>query len=570
MKPKKLHIFALFFSVLCWLILADPANVKAEQYSIVVNKGTCVTTVYKSDGTPYKAFVCSPGKNTPEGTFQTNQKLRWHELIGNVYGQYCTRIVEQILFHSVYYYTNGDPSTVCTREYNYLGVQRSLGCIRLTVEDCKWIYDNCSLGTTVTIMTGTSKDDPLGKPTSQRIDSSVREGWDPTDPDPNNPYAQYLPTIKIKKSKKTTYQRGAKINYLDGVTAKDYNGKDITSELKVEGSVNNQTMGEQTVTFYVKGSEGLTAYKQFTFKMIDTKKPTLTGTKNKSVEYKTTVNAKKGVKAKSSNGKSVTKKIKISVVSPSGKKVSVKKGKFKASEIGAYKVTYKVTGYNKKTKKKTVTFTSVDKRVKLSQKITEVEYGTNFNPYSAVTLKNFKGKNMNVKANTTISGSVNTKAVGTYKVTYTATQSKKSSRKVKITYTFQVVNKKAPVITVSGITNSNTIELAKSDVAGSVYNLMNGVTAQSATGVNLIANVTVSKKIISTEDNDATTDSATTNIAGTGSSVPADADTNTATGSVSDSEIDLTKSGTYEVTYTVTVPVTNGLSVSKTVTYIVK
>ena len=32
-----------------------------------------------------------------------------------------------------------------------LGRRASHGCIRLTVEDAKWIYDNCPAGTTVII-----------------------------------------------------------------------------------------------------------------------------------------------------------------------------------------------------------------------------------------------------------------------------------------------------------------------------------------------------------------------------------------------------------------------------------
>lgn len=534
----------LFLCLFCCFTFTKTTDAKAEEYTIVVNKGTCVTTVYKSDGKPYKAFVCSPGVNTPEGTFHTMEKLRWHELLGNVYGQYCTRIVEQVLFHSVYYYTSGDPSTVCTREYNYLGVKRSLGCIRLTVEDCKWIYDNCGIGTTVKIINGTSKDDPLGKPTSIRIDDSSREGWDPTDPDPANPYLKYSPTLKFAKSKKATYQIGSKINYLSGVSAKDYTGKNYTKKIQVEGYVNNQETGKQTVTYSVKSSYGITVYKDFTYNIIDTKKPTLTGTKNKSIEYLTTVNTKSGVKAKSSNGKSITSKIKITVKSPSGKKVSLKKGKFKATEIGKYKITYKVTGLNKKTKTKTVTWTSVDKRVVMKQNITTIEYGSSINLVSAVSLTNYNGKKLSVKKNATIKGSVNTKKLGTYKVTYTATESKKASRKVKQTFKFQVVNKKAPVIT--GIYDTNgKINLAVNSADGSVYNVLNNVKAATATGIDLTSSITVNVEELSTSDD-------------------------TTSSGVKGNEIDLTREGIYEVTYSVTVPVAGGLTASKTILYIVK
>ena len=541
MKNKKLCITLLLFSFLCCFTFWKTDDVKAEEYTLVVNKGTCVTTVYKSDGSPYKAFICSPGVNTPEGTFHTMQKLEWHELLGKVYGHYCTRIVEQVLFHSVYYYTNGDPSTICTREYNYLGVKRSLGCIRLTVEDAKWVYENCGLGTTVKIINGTEKDDPLGKPASIRIDDSVRQGWDPTDPDPNNPYLKYAPTLKFSKSKKTTYQLGAKINYLSGVTAKNYDGKNYKSKVQIEGSVDTKKTGRQTVTYSVKSSYGLTVYKTFTYNIIDTKKPKITGAKKKSIEYLTTVNAKTSVKAKSSNGKNITSKIKITVKSPSGKKVSVKKGKFKAKEIGKYKITYKVKGLNKKTQTKTVTWTSVDKRVSLKQNITEVEYGSSLKLTSVVSLTSYAGKKLSVKKNTTIKGSVNTKKLGTYKITYTATQSKKASRKVKKTFKVKVVNKQTPILT--GLPAANgAIKLSINDTEGSVYKLLDNIKASSATKVDLTSYITVQVEELSAEDN-------------------------TVLSTEKKSELDLTRTGIYRVTYSVTVPVSGGLTTQRTILF---
>ena len=77
-------------------------------YMIRVNrKGSCVT-VYAKDGNkgytvPVVAFVCSAGNHTPKGTFKIKDKLRWHELDGPSWGQWCEHLTTQILFHSVYY-----------------------------------------------------------------------------------------------------------------------------------------------------------------------------------------------------------------------------------------------------------------------------------------------------------------------------------------------------------------------------------------------------------------------------------------------------------------------------------
>lgn len=117
-------------------------------YYIKVNYGANVVTIYKKDKdnkytVPFKAMVCSCGTYTPKsGTYKTTNKYRWGKLIHNCYGQYSTRIVGSILFHSVPYDKNTNDS-LQYEEYDKLGTSASAGCVRLTVADTKWIYDNC-------------------------------------------------------------------------------------------------------------------------------------------------------------------------------------------------------------------------------------------------------------------------------------------------------------------------------------------------------------------------------------------------------------------------------------------
>lgn len=165
-------------------------------YYIKINRKQNCITVYTSDENgeytvPYKAMICSTGlyNATPRGTFHLSTKYLWRELYGKVYGQYATRITGGVLFHSVPYYKKSK-SALCTEKYNKLGQQASMGCVRLTVEDAKWIADNCPSGTTVEIY---DDDDPgpLGKPEATHIDTdSPNKGWDPTDPDVENPWHQ--------------------------------------------------------------------------------------------------------------------------------------------------------------------------------------------------------------------------------------------------------------------------------------------------------------------------------------------------------------------------------------------
>jgi len=159
-------------------------------YKLEVVRNQCTVLVYGLDMSGdysilYHAFVCGPGQTTPIGTFRTPFKAAWHPLMG-CWGQYCTQITGNYLFHSSPY-NSPNKNDLSYRLYNQLGTVCSHGCVRLTVADAKWIYDNCPLGTTVSIYNASSL--PVPKPSAPWLDiSSPNRGWDPTDPDPANPW----------------------------------------------------------------------------------------------------------------------------------------------------------------------------------------------------------------------------------------------------------------------------------------------------------------------------------------------------------------------------------------------
>ena len=167
-----------------------------NKYCVGVNRSKNVVTVYTGDKdgrftVPVKAMLCSCGKpngnDTPAGTFKTTDRVRWLSLVNDTYGQYTIRINSHIWFHSVPYFTK-DPSKLEYEEYNKLGNNASLGCVRLNVEDAKWLYENLDFNTLVKVY-DSENPGPLGKPKAITIDTnSANKGWDPTDPDPLNPW----------------------------------------------------------------------------------------------------------------------------------------------------------------------------------------------------------------------------------------------------------------------------------------------------------------------------------------------------------------------------------------------
>lgn len=336
-------------------IVPAPISVKATSYPylIKVNKQANCVTVYEKDSSgnytvPIKAMVCSTGADTPLGTYKTPNKYRWWMLMGDVWGQYCTRITGGILFHSVWYYEK-DPSTLSAVQYNKLGTMCSHGCIRLTVADAKWIYDNCPLGTTVQIY-NSSTPGPLGKPTAAKLPTN--QGWDPTDPDPNNPYKgkPSLVTPVLDGVKDQTVAYGAAIDIMKGVTAKDSSGSTATSKITTSityggqtvSTINTQQPGTYKVTYTLPDSSGNVSKSATITVQQSTAKPVIYGTRNlyvNNVEKLTDSYLKRDVSATFLDKPMSKSQIQVALTRKSNSKYAVK---------------YSVTASNGKTKYKTV------------------------------------------------------------------------------------------------------------------------------------------------------------------------------------------------------------------------
>lgn len=349
-SKKMLQKIMLLSIVSLMISFFSPVKTQAETdkpYYIKVNKQQNCVTVYGKDekGTytvPVKAMVCSVGADTPLGIFKTPAKYRWKLLMGDVWGQYSTRIVKGILFHSVWYYRM-DASTLSEAQYNKLGTTASHGCVRLTVEDAKWIYDNCPIGTSVEIYNG-KEPGPLGKPGAVKLYAG--SGWDPTDPDKNNPYLQKLPVLKGAQSKSVEW--GSKVDLYAGIKAVSSSGSDITKDIKASGKVDSFAAGKYKITYSVSDMLGKKTSKTVTITVKQcTAAPVIKGVAD-SVVGKTAVidrdYALKGVSAYLSVKKLSNKDIQVTIN--------------KVNE-GEYSLKYSIKAENNKTGKAAATV-SVD------------------------------------------------------------------------------------------------------------------------------------------------------------------------------------------------------------------
>lgn len=370
MTKKKRTISILLILSLAFTMLFSATSVaEASDYSgtwwLKVNKQCNVVTAYKKvDGKwkPVRAMLCSTGVGgtTPSGTFYTKGRWNWGELMNDVYGQYCTHITEDILFHSVYYTKQYDKKSQPTAQFNYLGYAASHGCVRLSVMDAKWIYENCSIGTKVTIYSSSSPG-PLGKPTGITVSQSRYQYWDPTDPDPANPYYKLEnPVITVSSRKVLNVQYGSTYNLKSKVTAKDPNTfMSLTDRLMVskvrkwssskkcyvKASFSTKKLGTYKITYKVNDPYSGCTYKTIKIKVVDNlKAPVISGAKSRTVTWGDR-DAVGDVTAKQATAVR-TRAIRVLIKAPGQsayKEYSYSQAKdYKFSKEGKYKVKYVV------------------------------------------------------------------------------------------------------------------------------------------------------------------------------------------------------------------------------------
>lgn len=249
------------------ILSANAKKSKDNLYCLVVNRRTNTVTVYTYDDdgkytVPVRAMICSCGAGganiTPVGEYKTASEAEWASLFGDdehefLFGQYATEFSGTYLFHSVPYESESKDALE-PGEFNKLGTNASQGCVRLMVADCYWIYKNCALNTPVLVIDEDKSADPLGTP--PLVKKPADGGWDPTDPDPNNPYKDKLPSIS--KVENVTVKKGEKFEPMKGVVAKDICGNIINDKVEVIGTVLTDKPGTYYLTYTVTDDFHLT------------------------------------------------------------------------------------------------------------------------------------------------------------------------------------------------------------------------------------------------------------------------------------------------------------------------
>lgn len=138
----------------------DGNNVAYTVVGIEVNQAAQLVSIIGESPTgvrePVKYMLCSTGlaSSTPNGTYTVKPLgTQWYYFPKfNCYVMYCSQLEGDICFHSLTFNTKSVDS-LSQSAYNNIGKNASHGCIRLFVEDAKFIHQNCG-GLPVTISPG--------------------------------------------------------------------------------------------------------------------------------------------------------------------------------------------------------------------------------------------------------------------------------------------------------------------------------------------------------------------------------------------------------------------------------
>ena len=228
-----------------------------------------------------------------------------------------------------------------------------------------------------------------------------------------------------------TIKEGEKFDPLAGVSASDKENGNLTNKITYESNVNPNKEGTYKVTYTVVDNSNFHASKTITVKVVSANLPTITAVDREIKQFEE-FDYMDGVSAKAYDGTDLTD--------------SITYDKTVNTDVAdTYEVTYKVKDAKGKEASKTIKVKVIPNEkpvINVSDK--EVYLNSEFDPLEGVTA--YDAEDGEIK-DIEYKGTVNTKEVGDYKVTYTVTD--KNGQKTEKTITVKVIVNQLPVINAS-------------------------------------------------------------------------------------------------------------------------
>ena len=231
LRFKNLRILVAL--ILMIALVCAPAQAKSKYdkpYYIMVDLTNQIVTIYNTpDDSIARQMICSTGikETTPRGTYYlpkpvSDERESWYYFsIYNCYAQYVTRIIDNVLFHSIPCSYKSQKS-VSQKAIRQLGKPASHGCIRLLWPDAKFIAEECAPGTRVEIFK------------SRKVNEDLRQLLIQESYDGSRSYRAYLGFVEGEDA------QGAVL----GLTSKGDEVRDLQCRLRDLGIFSGEINGE--------------------------------------------------------------------------------------------------------------------------------------------------------------------------------------------------------------------------------------------------------------------------------------------------------------------------------------
>lgn len=194
MKHRLLAL--LLAAVLTLTALPQPAeardalkNTDPDQYYILLDLNNQIVTVYERDEAGeytriVRRMICTTGRTktnpedpedvgtpTPRGIWKIGGRERFGKFasFAGEYARYWTQIVGGVYFHSIMF-GKRDVNALKSNPYSKLGSNVSHGCVRLYIEDAKWLYYYACPGTVVNVSTS----EPNNRELTRQLKSGIK------------------------------------------------------------------------------------------------------------------------------------------------------------------------------------------------------------------------------------------------------------------------------------------------------------------------------------------------------------------------------------------------------------
>jgi hypothetical protein len=214
-------------------------NDDPERYYILLDLRNQIVTVFEQDEfgeytKVVRRFLCSSGRTdvdeadpedeatpTPRGIWKIGGRERFGKFVNfsGSYARYWVQIVGSIYFHSLLF-SKRSIDALERQPYSDMGNKVSHGCVRLYVEDAKWLYYYACPGTTIEISASEPSDSTLKRALKSRLSFSEYNAFQKTITDKSaelpNPHVWVtLEGARLRKGSGNTFDSVARLSVGD-------------------------------------------------------------------------------------------------------------------------------------------------------------------------------------------------------------------------------------------------------------------------------------------------------------------------------------------------------------------